>query len=397
MAWRVTNVEEQRKLFLKEYHQTEDYFSEICKSFNISRKTGYKWIQRYKLEGEKGLVDRKRSRESQSHKTEERLEKKILEVKQKYTGWGAKKIYAFLMRTEPDQNWPSMTTFSNILNRYGFVSERKKRRRFSVKEDPLSHCENPNDVWCADFKGSFETKDKLRCDPFTVTDAFSRFILFCSKLHSGKAIDVWKTLKILFRENGLPKYLRHDNGPPFATTGAGRLSSLSVNLIKAGVIPEWIDPGKPYQNGRHERMHLTLQSEGTFPLVLTMEEQQMKFVEFIEYYNFVRPHEAINQNVPADIFIRSEREWDGKLCPPEYGSEYLVKRVRERGQISWKGKHVFIGKALGDEFIGFKENDEGEWNVYYGPIFLGTMDLDGRLIIPRIRKKINKKYKVRCY
>ena len=397
MVWRVTDVKEQRKLFIKEYQKGEITLSDICERYNISRPTGYKWIKRYMLEGEHGLEDRSKERLTQAHKTNKRLENRILEIKREYERWGPKKIYGFLNKNEPDEAWPSMTTFGNILKRHGLVTPRKIRRRFPSKVDPLSHCEQPNDVWCVDFKGWFYTKDRVKCDPFTVTDAYSRFILHCSKLHSGKAPDVWKTIDGLFYENGLPRYLRHDNGPPFATSGAGRLSPLSINLIKAGVIPEWIDPGKPHQNGRHERMHLTLKQEGAFPLKLTLEEQQMKFKEFIRYFNFIRPHEALNQDVPGDIYICSDRSWDGKLRSPEYDNGYLVKRVLTRGQVSWKGKNLFIGKALRNEHIGFKESDDGEWLAYYGPVLLGTVDHFGNFTIPRIRNRSKGNYTERCY
>lgn len=398
MAWRVNNVRDQRKRFVREVQEYKKTFTDICEEFGISRPTGYKWIQRYALEGEDGLEDRSSARHSQDRKTNKKLEEKILRLKRKYSAWGPKKIHAYLLRRDPSENWPSITTIGNILKRNGFVLPRKQRKRFPAKTDPLSHCKKPNDVWCVDFKGWFKTKDNIKCDPFTVTDAESRYILYCSKLHSGKVKDVWQTMEKLFYENGLPKYLRHDNGPPFATSGVGRLSTLSVNLIKAGVIPEWIDPGKPYQNGRHERMHGTLKNEGIFPLQLTLEEQQMRFRDFVNYFNNERPHEALNQRIPADVYVRSNRQWDGKLISPEYGSDYIVKRVRKRGQVGWQGKDLFIGKALAYEHIGFKEEEnDGHWLVYYGPILLGTMDYMGHFKIPHVPHRLRKNYKERCY
>jgi transposase InsO family protein len=396
MAWRVNNVIEQRKLFIKKYLENNENFSHICEEFGVSRPTGYKWLQRYVAEGEKGLENRSKARLTQALKTEGMVENSILDVKHLYPDWGSKKIYAYLNKHTPGVEWPSKTTVGNILARNGLVSTRKKKRRYPANSTPLSHCEKPNDVWCADFKGWFQTKDRIKCDPFTVTDACSRFILYCSKLHSGKEPDVWNAVEKLFYENGLPLYFRTDNGPPFASIGAGRLSALSIKLIKAGVTPEWIDPGKPYQNGRHERMHLTLKKEGTYPLQLTLKEQEMKFVEFLKYYNCDRPHEAINFNVPADIYIRSERYWNGKFCPPEYGKEYLVKRVRAGGQVFWNGRNLFIGKTLANENIGFKEGDD-EWVVYYGPVLLGTIDLAGCFHIPHNNIRPKRKYTERCY
>lgn len=398
MAWRVNDVKDQRKEFIKLVRQGSKAFTDICKEFCISRPTGYKWVERYALEGEDGLKNRSSARHTQDGKTNEKLEEKTLAVKRSYPSWGPKKILAYLSRHEPDEEWPSATTMSNILKRNGFVTSRILRKRFPAKTEPLSHCENSNDVWCADFKGWFKTKENVKCDPFTVTDAHSRYILYCSKLHSGKTKDVWCTMETLFYENGLPVYLRHDNGPPFATNGVGRLSALSVNLIKAGVVPEWIAPGKPYQNGRHERMHRTLKAEGSFPLQLTLEEQQMKFREFVNYFNNERPHEALGQRVPADVYIRSDREWNGKLISPEYGPNYIVKRVREHGQVGWRGMDIFIGKALGNERIGFKEiGEDDRWEVYYGPILLGTMDYTGEFEIPHVPHRPHRNYKERCF
>lgn len=397
MSWKVSNVIEQRKLFIDAARRGEEYITDLCEEFGISRSTGYKWIRRYMEEGDEGLKDRSSARHTQADKTEQVVEDKILEVKDRYPTWGPKKILAYLARHNPEYEFPSFTTIGNILDRNGRVRRRKKRKRLPTKTDPLSHCKAANDVWCIDFKGWFTTKDRVKCDPLTITDAFSRYILHCSKLHSGKGADVWRTLEELFCNNGLPLYLRHDNGPPFATTGAGRLSALSVKLIKAGVTPEWLDPGKPYQNGRHERMHGTLQQEAVFPLKLTLEEQQMKFRDFIHYFNHVRPHEGISQKVPADIYIRSERQWDGKLRSPEYGKEYTVKQVRRGGQIGWCGRDIFIGKALCEEPIGIKEGDDGETLVYYGPVYLGQVDHLGQFIMPRPSARTKRNYHVRCY
>jgi putative transposase len=397
MVWRVSNMEEQRKLFIEECNRGDKTFVDICNDFGISRPTGYKWVERHAQMGEEGLKDLSRAPHTQLAKTEKRIEDKILNVKHKYSTWGPRKIRAYLERHEPDEEWPSPTTVGNILDRHGLVLPRKKRRRVPIKSEPLSHCQGPNDVWCADFKGWFQTKDLIKCDPFTVTDGDSRFILYCTKLHSGKWPDVWKSLESLFLKYGIPKFLRHDNGPPFATCGAGRLSTLSVNLIKAGVTPEWTSPGKPYQNGRHERMHLTLKAEGVFPLQLTLKEQQMKFKQFIEYFNYERPHEALNYRVPADIYVPSERQWDGKLRSPEYGEEYLVKRVRTGGQVSWNGREIFIGKTLAQEYIGIKEDEDGEWLVYYGPVLLGIVDHTERLNILREKSRPERKHKERCY
>lgn len=394
MAWRLAKVEETRREFIEQAIQNDKSITELCNDYQISRKTAYKWLERYRQLGEEGLKDRSRAPHSQPRQINHYQVEKILNLKEQYSAWGAKKILAALITKYPDENWPSDTTIGNILDKNGLVNRKKYRRRYPTKSDPLSHSNAPNDVWSVDFKGWFMTKDGIKCDPLTVSDAHSRFILECIKLPSAREDDVWKILEALFYVHGLPKYIRHDNGPPFATMGAGRLSRLSVKLIKAGIIPEWIEPGKPYQNGRHERMHRTLRAEG-ISISLTLEEQQMKFKDFIRYFNYERPHEALNQKVPGSVYTSSDRIWKGCFRSPEYDEGIIVKKVREQGLLAWYGKDIYIGKTLKNEFIGLKESENG-WEVYFGPIYLGLIQ-DEHLIVPTRKDRIKTKFKVRCY
>jgi putative transposase len=397
MAWRNTQVEHQRENFITACLESKSTISDLCREFGVSRKTGYKWLSRFKNGGAAELKDRCRTRHTQPLKTTEELTQKVIQLKRRYLKWGPKKIVAFLEQNQPLESWPSATTVGRILSEHDLTIPRKYRRRFPAKSDPLSHSQQPNDVWCIDFKGWFKTKDNVKCDPMTLTDSYSRFLLYCSKLGANTVDHVWSSLDKAFHQYGLPRYLRHDNGPPFATNGAGRLSRLSVNLIKAGVIPEWIEPGKPYQNGRHERMHLTLKEEGVFPLKLTLKEQQMKFMEFQQYFNLERPHEALGQKTPASIYLPSERVWTGQLHSPEYSQDYQAKRVRGSGTISLLGMDIFIGKTLEDEYVGLKENTDGNWEVYFGPVFLGTIDQEKRLIQPTQKTREKGKYTQRIF
>lgn len=397
MAWGVTKVEEQRQNFIQNVLLGEKTITDLCKEFQISRKTGYKWIHRHEDHGAEGLKDQSRRPHFQAGQTNDVLIQRILEIKHKYPTWGPKKVLASLQMLYPNEEWPSDTTVGNILSKNGLVEPRKLRKRFPSKTDPLSHCNAANDVWSIDFKGWFLTKEGVKCDPLTISDAHTRFIFYCNKLYSGKESEVWRVLEDLFHKNGLPRHLRHDNGPPFATNGAGRLSRLSVKLIKAGVIPEWIEPGKPYQNGRHERMHRTLKKEAVFPSQLTLEEQQLKFQEFIHYFNFNRPHEALEQRYPGSLYTISERTWDGKLHSPEYNNEYLVRKIHARGQLCWNGSDIYIGKALGNEYVGIKGADDGTWAVHFGPVSLGIIDHRGEFTTPIESSRLKKNYKVRCY
>jgi putative transposase len=397
MVWRVTKVEEQRKEFINKYCENQESVAVLCREFNISRKTAYKWLNRYQQEGEYGLKDRSRTPHSQTQKTTAEVINLIVSLKHQKKPWGPKKIRAKLEKEWPSIKFPSTTTIGKILENQGLTIPRKYRKRYPAKTEPLSHCKKPNDIWCIDFKGWFKTKDSIKCEPLTITDAYSRYILYCSKLPMTTGDHVWDVLQKVFEKYGLPTYLRHDNGPPFATVGTGRLSRLSIRLIKAGIIPEWIDPGKPYQNGRHERMHLTLQQEGVFPLELTLKEQQLKFVEFLKYFNYERPHEGLGQRTPGSVYIPSERQWTGKLQTPEYSSEYQVRRLRGSGQLAWYGKDIQIGKTLANEYVGIKENDEGEWSICFGPVYLGTINHEKQFIQPKVRSIRNENHCCKVY
>lgn len=341
MAWGEIKVEDQRKQFCEAIFNNELSHAEACRLFDISRPTGYKWLERYEREGEQGLINRSSARITQDHETKSEKINLILNLKYEKPHWGPKKVHAKLKEKYPLINWPCKTTVENIFKRNGLVKSRKFRKLLPASPNPLTPSQELNDVWCMDFKGWHLTKDQHKFDPFTLTDHESRYILRCIKLESNNTDHVWAILDIAFRESGLPKIIRSDNGPPFATCSPGRLSSLSVKLIKAGLIPEWIEPSKPQQNGRHERMHLTMKRESIYPNLLNLNEQAIKLSEFQHYYNFERPHEAIGQRTPGSIYRPSNRIWNGKLKPIEYSNEYRIGRVRSCGKMSWDGKEVY--------------------------------------------------------
>lgn len=392
MAWKELSVVDQRKNFIDEFLKYELTMAELCRQYEISRTIGYKWLARFKAEGYEGLIDRSRAPIVQARETCPEIISEILRIKAKWGKWGPKKILARLQMEQPDIIWPSITTIGNILSRHGLVVPRKYRKPFPAKNSSLTSIDQLNDVWSVDFKGWFITKDGCKCDPLTLTDNFSRYLLRCVKLPKNDVGCVWALFDAAFREYGLPYYVRHDNGPPFATSSVGRLSSLSIRLIKAGVIPEWIEPGNPQQNGRHERMHGTLQQEGVFP-ELTLEEQMMKFKEFQEYYNFERPHESIGNQTPGSIYRPSDRMWTGRLKSPEYPDDYKKGRVRSCGKMLWKGQEIYIGRVLADEYVGIKEDPEIGYEMYFGPILLGKLTKENEFQIERrkVRKRTYKK------
>lgn len=394
MAWRMSSVEDQRKAFIAICLEGKHTMADICRMYNISRQTGYKWLNR-KIDGDEDcLKDRSRTPLSQPNKTEQELVDDILAVRHCFPKWGPRKVFAWLKRTRPEVAWPSTTTIGLLFNKNGLTVSRNIRRRVPGKTAPLAHCQQPNDVWCVDFKGWFLTLDGSKCEPFTLTDGASRFLLRCLRLNRNDTNHVWGAMDSAFREFGLPYYMRSDNGPPFASCGVGRFSELSIRLIKAGVTPEWIDPGKPQQNGRHERMHQTLKSETAMPPEETLEMQAEKHQNFQEYYNFIRPHEALGQETPGSVYVASEREWDGVLRSPEYGREYTVRGVRQNGSIRWKGEEIYIGKTLSGEPIGLKEIEDGRHEVRYGPIILGAIDMNHGFMIPPGNKRKRRKVSI---
>jgi putative transposase len=396
MAWKETLVFEQRKSFIEDYFSDLYSITDLCKKYEISRPTAYTWIERFKTGDEAALHDRRSTPLNQPFTTPGYIVDEILSLKYQWREWGPKKIEGHLKNHRPDLILPSLTTIGNILNRNGLVERREFRIRFANRTQPLAHAKDINDVWSVDFKGWTLTSDKQKCEPFTLTDNASRYLLKCMMLDFNNTESVWAILDMAFREYGLPLYLRSDNGAPFASRGPGRLSKISVKLIKAGVLPDFIDPGKPEQNGRHERMHGTLKSEGIFP-ELSLVEQKRKLKDFQHYYNNIRPHEGINQVTPASIYNISERVWTGKFRSPDYPENYEKRKVRPSGQIKLSGQDVFIGTVLAGEYIGLEEIQNG-YKIYYGPFYLGNINKKNEFEIPRrAGRDRNKKVKLEFY
>jgi putative transposase len=375
MPWRQFSMLEERKRFVLEALRQDKNltFVDLCANYNISAKTGYKWINRFIQHGEEGLKDLSRTPLSSPTKTSEEIEQLITSIRIQYPTWGPKKIRAELKNECKDIIIPCEATIGNILQKHG-LSKTRIYRKHMAKTAPLSKCEAPNHTWMYDFKGWFFTGNGEKCEPLTITDGFSRYLLQCEHMKRKRSNDVWQIIERLFLEYGLPDRIRSDNGPPFASLGVGRLSPLAIKLIKVGVMPEWIEPGCPEQNGRHERFHLTLKQETANPPAITLSLQQAKFIQFRKYYNFKRPHEALGQKTPGSVYKPSNRIWDGRFRSPEYTEEFDVRKIRSSGEFSWKGSLFFISETLGGEYVGIKEIDVGLMGIYYGPILLGEVD-----------------------
>jgi putative transposase len=371
MVWMETCAVEERMRFMVAIEKGEESFAAICRRFGVSRRIGYKWLARFEAEGAAGLLDRSRAPLHHPQGIAANIAERCLEVRRAHPTWGPVKVRAYLDRHAPRADWPAASTIGELFDREGLTVKRRLRRRIPPSSAPIAHCEAANDVWCIDFKGWFLTGDGKRCEPLTITDAHSRYLLRCQALSRTDTNHVWPVLDAAFREFGLPCYMRSDNGSPFASRGAGGLSQLSVKLIKAGVTPERIAPGKPQQNGRHERMHLTLLQDVANPPAHSMREQLKRLRSFQQLYNEERPHQALDNATPAERYRVSPRHFDGILRSPEYGDQE-VRWVRHIGEIKLEGMFVYFIAALASEPVGLADSEDG-WTVSYGPIMLGTI------------------------
>jgi putative transposase len=379
MPWRETCSMDERMRFVLACEAGEESFSALCRGHGVSRRIGYKWLSRYRALGPLGLVDRSRAPVSHPNATAETVCERVVALRRVHPRWGPRKLRAWLGEHEPAVAWPSASTIGDILARAELVAPRRLRRRTPAYSQPFAACAKPNDVWCIDFKGWFRTADGTRIDPLTLSDAASRYLLLCERVERTDLEHVWPLLVRVFADYGLPSALRSDNGPPFAGRGVGGLSRLAVRLIKIGVMPERIAPGKPQQNGRHERMHLTLQQETASPPAASPGAQIARFESFQQSYNHDRPHEALGQRPPATVYRCSPRSWDGRLREPNYPADAVIRRVRSNGEIKWKGGLVFLSEALIGEPVGLRPAEGGHSDIWYGPIRLGSVDDRGRL------------------
>jgi transposase InsO family protein len=374
---------DERMRFVIAAEKHEDSFAALCRRFGVSRRVGYKWLARYLAAGVAGLLDHSRAPLHHRHAIADEIAESCLAVRRRHPTWGPLKVRACLKRQAPATQWPAASTIGLLFDREGLTVKRKLRRRSPPSSAPFADCEGANDVWCIDFKGWFLTGDGKRCEPLTLTDAHSRYLLRCQALTRTDTDHVWPVLDAAFREFGLPHYMRSDNGSPFASCGAGGLSMLSVRLIKAGVVPQRIKPGKPQQNGRHERMHLTLLQDAATPPSRTLREQLKRLREFQRVYNEERPHQSLDDATPAERYTPSPRRFDGVLREPEYDAGLKVRRVRHNGEIRWCNDTIYVNQALVGEPIALEENAAG-WTVSYGPIVLGTIaHHDNRLRKPK--------------
>jgi transposase InsO family protein len=380
MPWRECNRMDERLRFVARLLDGEK-MAPLCREFGISRKTGYKIYNRYKDEGLRGLEDRARSPYRHPNKLPFQVETAILRIKREHTSWGAPKIREKLIKVYPGIKPPASSTIHATLDRHGLV-RRRKRRRYKAQGTELSEARSPNALWCADYKGQFRLGNRRYCYPLTISDYRSRYLLACEALESTQETGAFPIFEHAFKEFGLPAAIRSDNGVPFASPHAlFGLSRLSVWWLRLGIAIERIKPGHPQQNGRHERMHLTLKQETTRPPGYNFLQQQARFDDFIEVYNNDRPHQALVGKYPGEVYTPSPREYHHPDAP-DYPFHDRTIQVTQCGRICIGHRKINFSTVFGGQHVGIREVADRIWLVSFMHYDLGFFDQDENRVEP---------------
>ena len=374
MPWLETSPVEQRERFIRDHREALYPMVELCTRYGISRKTGYKWLARFEDAGRQGLADRSRAPHHCPHRISPEVAAVICAARRQHPSWGPAKLLAWLAPRQPALDLPAISTAGDLLARRGLVKKRRRRRHYQHPGVVPPTTTQPNDLWTADFKGHFRTRNGLYCYPLTIADQHTRYLLACHGLLSTKGHGVRPVFEQLFREYGLPRAIRTDNGVPFATCGIHGLSQLNVWWLRLGIQHQRILPASPHQNGAHERMHKTLKGEAIRPPRSTCATQQRAFNAFRHLYNEERPHAALGGRPPAAVYRASPRPYPGALPPVEYPGHFIVKRVTNAGTIRLKKRLLFIANALKQHPVGLEEVDDGIWSIHFCHVLLGRVD-----------------------
>jgi transposase InsO family protein len=374
MPWQETDPVDQRERFITDHRRGLYSMTELCARYGVSRQTGYKWLARYDAGGRPALRERSHAPRRCPHAVPDAVAELLCAARRAHPTWGPRKLLDWLRPRHPRVAWPAASTAGDLLKRRGLVRPRR-RQRASVHPGVVPPTTGgPNDLWTLDFKGQFRTRDGVYCYPLTLADQHTRFLLACRGLGSTKGVDARRVLEWAFREYGLPRAIRTDNGVPFATRGVHGLSQLNVWWLRLGIQHQRILPGQPQQNGAHERMHRTLKAEACRPPQAHARAQQRRFDAFRAEYNAERPHAALGGATPASRYAASPRPYPARLPPPEYPGHYLVKRVTNAGTFRFKDRLLFIANALKQHHIGLEETGDGVWSIYLGPVLLAKLD-----------------------
>jgi transposase InsO family protein len=364
MPWNVSGVVEKRREFIRDYESGDWSVSQLCRMHGISRVTGHLVLRRWREQGEAGLAEQSRAALRHPNQTPLEIEKLVLALRREHPLWGPRKLKVVLEQRHPEWIIPAASTLGTMLDREGLTHRRRKRRHVEPYTQPFAVVCAPNDEWASDFKGWFRTGDGTRIDPLTITDSSTRYLVRCQAVEKTDTARVQAVFAAAFREYGLPQAMRSDNGPPFASCGVAGLSRLAIWWIKLGIRPQRIQAGHPEQNGRHERMHRTLEEHTATPPQAEPRAQQRAMDAFRAEYNQLRPHQALGMRTPASLYQPSPRTFPERLPEPEYGAAVKVRRVMQHGQFFWNYNAVFLGKTLAGERIGLLPIDDRYWCIY---------------------------------
>jgi putative transposase len=374
-----------RQEFVEAWFKYEGSFIDHCQRWGVTRQTGYDWLDRVEQGGFQALETKSSAPHVCPHATSDKLVEHVIAARKLHPTWGPRKLGPWLHQRHPELALPAASTMGEILKRAGLVPKRRRRQRMPRYSEPFASVEAPNDVWTADFKGQFHTRDGKLCYPLTIADAYSRFLIRCDAYPSPD-MSCKASFEAAFTEFGLPRSIRSDNGTPFASSRSpAGLSSLAVWFVRLGIMPERIAPASPWENGRHERMHRTLKAEATEPAQANRSVQQRVFNAFRYEFNHERPHESLGQKPPVTAFNKSSRAYPKRLPEIQYPDDYELRSVTNCGHFGWRGRRLYVSSTLAGEVIGLKRADDF-FDVYFGPILLGTVYTD-RLELGLVKDK----------
>jgi transposase InsO family protein len=366
---------DQRLQFVRDALSERFDMTELCARYGVSRRIGYKWLARFEAEGKPGLADRTRRPHTCPTQIRPALAELVCEFRRVHPDWGARKLLKVLRGRHPEiEDWPAASTAADLLARRGLVRKRRRRQQHQHPGVVPIATSAPNDLWTADFKGQFRTGNGVYCYPLTIADQHTRFLLSCHGVLSTETVTARPVFERAFREFGIPRTIRTDNGVPFATQAIHGLSYLNVWWLRLGIVHQRIHPGQPQENGAHERMHRTLKRRAVKPVQRTCAAQQKQFDAFRLEYNTERPHEALGQETPASRYRPSSRGYPSQLPTPEYPGHFLVKRVTDAGTFRFQQRLLYIANALVDQHIGLEETDDGVWAIYFNTVLIATLD-----------------------
>jgi putative transposase len=390
MPWKENKTMDLRVQLIQDYEEGES-IAALSEIYGVARKTIYKWLERHDAAGVAGLADRSRAPQHSPHKLSEDVIAEIIAARQRWN-WGPRKLRVKLVAAQPKIRWPAESTIGEVLKRAGLTHRRKPRVRTPPYGQPFASIDAANQTWCADFKGWFRTADGTRCDPLTITDAHSRYLLRCQITPKADSIHVAAIFDAAFREYGLPLVIHTDNGVPFASRAPGGLSRVSMRWVKLGVVPQRSRPASPQDNGRHERMHSTLKQATLQPPARNARRQQDAFDRFLHEYNHDRPHEALDDATPASCYTASCRQMPRRVPELDYGEDVMVRRISQQGSLKVNGERTFVSEIFAHEWMGLRALDERYSEVLYGPVTVGFLDtfrhLFYRALSIRLRRRL---------